>query len=97
MSQLTPDSARSASSSPHAVICFRHPRYDGKERPVLACKTCCSIFITTLKARVSDGQSVEFDPRAWLDDKRREAEEAGRRAAVKGGGDDGSSDNSPGV
>jgi asparagine synthetase A len=83
MSQLTPDSVRSALAS-SAVICFRHPRYDGKERPVLSCKTCCAIFISTIKARVSEGQSVEFDPRAWLDDKRREAEEASRRAAVKG-------------
>jgi hypothetical protein len=35
------------------IICFRHPHYDGKESPVLTCKTCCGIFVTSMKEKMA--------------------------------------------
>lgn len=31
------------------LICMSHPKYNGKDSPVLSCKTCCSIFIQLIK------------------------------------------------
>jgi len=38
--------------SSNRVICFRHPHYDGKDSPILTCKTCCGIFVTAMKAKM---------------------------------------------
>ena len=34
------------------VICFKHSSYNGKDRPNLACKVCCSMFILSGKEAV---------------------------------------------
>lgn len=39
------------------LICFRHPQYDGKDSPVLTCKTCCGIFVTAMKAKLSQTEA----------------------------------------
>ena len=31
------------------VICFKHSSYNGKDRPNLACKVCCSLFINEIR------------------------------------------------
>jgi hypothetical protein len=59
------------------VICIRHPKYSGKESPVLSCKTCCGIFIAEIKARSTDGEI--FQPAEWLDKKAKEAAEYNRK------------------
>ena len=58
------------------LVCFRHPDYDGKERPQLSCKACCSIFVHALKERVHSGQTAEVDTKKWIDEKR---DQAGRQ------------------
>jgi hypothetical protein len=35
------------------LICFNHPQYNGKDSPVLTCKTCCGIFVTSMKEKVA--------------------------------------------
>jgi len=50
------------------VVCIRHPKYEGKESPVLSCKTCCSIFIAAIKAK-----QPQQDINEWLEQKVREA------------------------
>ena len=56
------------------LICLKHPSYDGESSPVLACKTCCSIFIGVIRAKNAQGQTI--DTQKWLTDKSREAQEA---------------------
>ena len=31
------------------LICLQHPKYAGKESPVLSCKTCCGIFVSQIR------------------------------------------------
>ena len=31
------------------LACFRHREYDGTQPPVLSCKTCCKIYIDTIR------------------------------------------------
>lgn len=57
-----------------SLICLRHPRYDGAERPVLSCTTCCTLFIARLKERVQQGRAGEIDTTKWLEEKKLEAE-----------------------
>jgi len=32
-----------------SVVCFSHPKYRGVESPVLACKTCCTLYVEKIK------------------------------------------------
>jgi hypothetical protein len=45
------------------LICFSHPSYQGTSSPVLSCKTCCSIFLATLK-RQTEAKSAKVTPPA---------------------------------
>ncbi len=36
------------------VICFSHPKYDGRDSPILTCKVCCSIFVHTMRSLTPD-------------------------------------------
>lgn len=31
------------------LACFRHRKYDGTQPPVLSCKTCCKMYIDTIR------------------------------------------------
>ena len=31
------------------IICIKHPKYDVHSAPILSCKTCCNMFILSLK------------------------------------------------
>lgn len=53
------------------VVCIKHPKYDGKESPVLSCKTCCSTFVAAIKARSG---TDKVDPYQWLADKAKAAQ-----------------------
>lgn len=66
------------------LICFKHPSYDGETSPVLACKTCCGIFIGAIKAKNEKGLPV--DTHKWLEDKSRQAQEAVKNRALAGNG-----------
>lgn len=46
------------------VVCMFHPKYDGKSKPVLQCKTCCDKFIAEIRA-----SQEAFDPEKWLKEK----------------------------
>lgn len=54
------------------LVCIKHPKYDGKESPVLSCKTCCSTFVAALKAR--SGGAERVDPYKWLAEKAKAAQ-----------------------
>jgi len=41
------------------IYCFKHPSYDGNDSPVLSCKTCCGIFVATLKAQREDQAKLD--------------------------------------
>ncbi|RZA22253.1 MAG: hypothetical protein EOP10_15750 [Proteobacteria bacterium] len=49
-----------------AVVCMRHPKYDGQKNPELRCKACCSIFVNRIKAL---NAQRALDVSAWLDSK----------------------------
>jgi hypothetical protein len=49
-----------------AVVCMRHPKYDGQANPELRCKACCSIFVNRIKA-INEKRAM--DVAAWLDSK----------------------------
>ena len=65
------------------LICFRHPDYDGTSSPVLACKTCCSLFLAELKRRNASGNPM--DTTKWLEEKTKMAEEAIKEATRQEG------------
>lgn len=49
-----------------AVVCLRHPKYDGQKNPELRCKACCSIFVNRIKAI---NAKRALDVSTWLDSK----------------------------
>jgi hypothetical protein len=51
------------------LVCILHPKYEGKESPVLSCKTCCGIFVAQIRAK----QSANFDAARWMAEKAAEA------------------------
>ena len=38
------------------LVCIRHRDYDGKEPPVLSCKTCCKLYIDLIREDHKKGQ-----------------------------------------
>lgn len=55
------------------LICMRHPKYEGRSPPVLACKTCCTIFVDAVKVT---NQGRTFNPYEFLNRKTKEAQSA---------------------
>ncbi len=40
--------------------CFKHPQYNANQSPDLSCKTCCSLFVSKIRAeQVSSSNSFE--------------------------------------
>lgn len=39
------------------LACFRHPTYKGEAAPDLACKTCCGLFVSRIRAE----QNKKYD------------------------------------
>jgi hypothetical protein len=42
------------------IICIRHPKYDGKSKPVLSCNMCCIISVEVYKEN-NPGVNLELD------------------------------------
>ena len=42
------------------IICIRHPKYDGKSKPVLSCNMCCNISVEVYKEN-NPGIDLELD------------------------------------
>ena len=40
------------------IICFRHPKYDGKISPTLECKVCCKIYVDLIRKNNNTELSV---------------------------------------
>ena len=62
------------------IYCFRHPEYDGKDSPVLSCKTCCGIFVATLKSERDAASHVSENKKPdsieqWFEEKKRKIPE----------------------
>jgi len=51
------------------VHCLKHPDYDGKGVPVLACKVCCSIYIRDIKEHQKVESDEKFNAYKWLAEK----------------------------
>ena len=42
------------------LICFKHKTYDGTSAPVISCKTCCSIFLKSVKENRDAGVYIDY-------------------------------------
>lgn len=42
------------------VRCIRHPKYNGKNPPDLRCQTCCSLYLSAVKA--ADQEEFKANP-----------------------------------
>jgi hypothetical protein len=62
------------------LICLHHPKYTGKDSPVLSCKTCCGIFIGQIKEENLKADSDPIAPVVDREQKRRDIIK--RRAAA---------------
>lgn len=57
------------------IYCFAHPDYDSKQVPILSCKTCCGLYIQSIK---EDNQTSEssFNAYEWIAEKTGETKQA---------------------
>ena len=53
------------------LICLQHPKYTGKDSPVLSCKTCCGIFIGQIKEENNKGENATAPSKDMTKEQRR--------------------------
>ena len=54
------------------LVCFRHREYNGSEPPVLSCKTCCKIYIDSIRNEQKNTNQMIEEKRKKYKDKNRD-------------------------